>query len=79
MSRTNIYRMRAFYLAHPAEIVPQPVGRLSTEKTRPAIVPQPVGQIPETVADLPWAHHALLIERVPDAGARRFYAAAAMR
>lgn len=30
-SRTNVYRMRAFYLAYPGpeEIVPQPVGRIS--------------------------------------------------
>lgn len=57
LSRTNVYRMRAFYLAYESEceIVPQPVGQLaetgkSTEsqlakQAAALIVPQPVGQL----------------------------------
>ena len=57
LSRTNVYRMRAFYLAYEpeGEIVPQPVGQLAEKgdstKSRLArqaaasIVPQPVGQL----------------------------------
>ena len=57
LSRTNVYRMRAFYLAYEpkGEIVPQPVGQLAekgnSKESRLAkhaaalIVPQPVGQL----------------------------------
>ena len=57
LSRTNVYRMRAFYLAYESggEIVPQPAGQ-SAEKgdatesrqasqAAASIVPQPVGQL----------------------------------
>ncbi len=64
-SRTNIYRMRAFYLAYPAlqvaeAIVPQPVGRFS----------EPV---PADVPDLPWGHLGVLLERLKDPALRQWY------
>ncbi len=44
----------------------------------PEIVPQPVGRLaealPTTVADLPWGHHAFLLEKVKDPAARGWYA-----
>ncbi len=69
-SRTNIYRMRAFYLAHPAAeateaIVPQAVGRFSE--------PLPAG-----VPDLPWGHLSVLLERLKDPPLRAWYARAAV-
>lgn len=70
-SRTNVFRMRAFYLAYRAEIVPQPVGQTKGRLK----VPQPVGQmVPEPIASLPWGHNALLVERVKDGAARLWYA-----
>ncbi len=65
-SRTNVYRMRAFALAYPlensgSEIVPQPVGQLA--------VP-----LPATVPDLPWGHHATLLEKVKEPAPRAWYA-----
>jgi predicted nuclease of restriction endonuclease-like (RecB) superfamily len=65
-SRTNVYRMRAFYLAyHEAE----------------AIVPQPVGQftetgLPQAVAEIPWGHNATLVEQVKGLDERLWYARA---
>jgi predicted nuclease of restriction endonuclease-like (RecB) superfamily len=78
-SRTNVFRMRAFYLGYRSEIVPQPVGQTSRRKK----VPQAVGQTteaapPEPMANLPWGHNVLLIERVKDHAERLWYAAKAL-
>ena len=75
-SRTNIFRMRAFFLAYSnAEVVPQAVGQLNDE----AIVAQPVGQFevtpPEVVLNLPWGHNCVLIEKLKEHGSRNWYAA----
>ncbi len=59
LSRTNVYRMRAFYLAYATEptIVPQAAGRLAAKgkskesqlaKQASAIVPQAAGQLGHT-------------------------------
>lgn len=62
-SRTNLYRMRAFYAAYPV--------------TR-AIVPQVVGQtdspLPEPVLHIPWGHNVILIEKVKEQKERVWYA-----
>jgi predicted nuclease of restriction endonuclease-like (RecB) superfamily len=62
-SRTNLYRMRAFYAAYP-EI--------------PVIVPQVVGQtsspLPEPILHMPWGHNVILIEKVKDPAQRLWYA-----
>jgi len=54
-SRTNLYRMRAFYSAYP--------------HTSP-VVPQVVGQtdclLPEPVMHIPWGHNVILIAKVKD-------------
>ena len=65
-SRSNVYRMRAFYLAHPSknegsEVVPQLVGQMARA-------------LPIAVADLPWGHHAVLLEKVKETAAREWYA-----
>ena len=75
-SRTNIFRMRAFFLAYSnAEVVPQAVGQLNDE----AIVAQPVGQFevtpPEVVLNLPWGHNCVLIEKLKEQSSRSWYAA----
>lgn len=62
-SRTNLYRMRAFYAAYPVI---------------PAIVPQAVGQtgspLPEPVLHIPWGHNVILIEKIKDPAQRLWYA-----
>jgi predicted nuclease of restriction endonuclease-like (RecB) superfamily len=62
-SRTNVYRMRSFYLAY---------------RDFQANVPQLVGQfdknaLPPPFADLPWGHNVLLIEKVKDRAERIWY------
>jgi predicted nuclease of restriction endonuclease-like (RecB) superfamily len=63
-SRTNVYRMRAFYLAYcdTQAIVPQPVGQLDDR------------QVPSPLADLPWGHNVLLLEKLKDPAERFWYA-----
>ncbi len=80
-SRTNVFRMRAFYLAYkgPAEIVPQAVGQAKSGRK----VAQAVGQVsekgpPAAVANLPWGHNVLLFERIKDESQRLWYAAKAL-
>jgi predicted nuclease of restriction endonuclease-like (RecB) superfamily len=65
-SRTNVYRMRALFLAYQG-----------VEK----IVPQLVGQISETglplaIAELPWGQNVVLIEQIKDLHERIWYARA---
>lgn len=52
-SRTNLYRMRAFYLAYPetGAIVPQAVGQTGSS-------------LPEPLPDIPWGHNVILFEKV---------------
>jgi predicted nuclease of restriction endonuclease-like (RecB) superfamily len=55
-SRTNISRMRSFYLAY-------------------TIVPQAVGQINSLpIAQIPWGHNVLLIEKIKDLDEPIWYA-----
>jgi predicted nuclease of restriction endonuclease-like (RecB) superfamily len=75
-SRSNIFRMRKFFLAYSSagETVAQPVRQLAK-----AIVAQPVRQLakpilPQAVADIPWGHNVLLPEKLSDPAHRLWYA-----
>ncbi|MDR3634473.1 MAG: DUF1016 N-terminal domain-containing protein [Isosphaeraceae bacterium] len=65
-SRTNVYRMRAFYLAYQraGQIVPQPVGQISESG------------LPLAVAGIPWGHNIVLVEQSNDLRERLWYARA---
>lgn len=83
-SERNIDRMIAFHRAYPvpAEISPPPVAKLA----RPEKVPQAVAKLPAPIVQgvparlhdsllwcVPWAHHVVLMEKVKDLPARRWY------
>lgn len=83
-SERNIDRMIAFHRAYPApaEFSPPPVAKLA----RPEKVPQAVAKSPAPAAQdapargpdsvlwcVPWAHHVILMEKVKDLSARRWY------
>jgi hypothetical protein len=55
-SRTNVYRMRALFLAYRGaeKIVPQLVGQISETG------------LPMAVAELPWGQNVVLIEQIKD-------------
>jgi len=63
-SRTNIFRMRGFYLAYTKglTIVPQAVGQLDGVN------------LPQAAAAIPWGHNVILIEKVKDPRQRLWYA-----
>lgn len=62
-SARNIWRMRAFYLAYT-----QQVQELSNS------VAELDGQnLPQAVAEIPWGHNVLLLEKVKDVQARLWY------
>jgi predicted nuclease of restriction endonuclease-like (RecB) superfamily len=65
-SRTNVYRMRAFYLAYEGlgEFVPQAVGQIGADG------------LPLPTAAIPWGHNVVLIEQVKDPAERLWYARA---
>jgi predicted nuclease of restriction endonuclease-like (RecB) superfamily len=67
-SRTNVFRMRAFYLAYKglSEVVPQAVGQLSGQGP------------PDVITNLPWGHNVLLVEKIKDESQRLWYAAKAL-
>lgn len=80
-SRTNVFRMRAFYLScqSATESVPQPVGQVKSRRKVAQAVGQPAeSSLPETLANLPWGHNILLVERVKDCPQRHWYAAKAL-
>jgi len=84
-SERNIGRMIAFYREYPhaGEILPQPAAKLPgpTKSTRTAarnrevkLLPQAAARIPaELLWSIPWYHHIVLMEKVKDEAARRWY------
>ena len=65
-SRTNVYRMRALFLAYQGaeKIVPQLVGQISESG------------LPMAIAELPWGQNVVLIEQIKDLRERLWYARA---
>lgn len=78
-SERNIKRMLAFYRLYPqaaldAELVPQPVAQAAAPAPGRQEVPQPVALSPAALLlAVPWGHHAVLMEKVKDTAARRWY------
>lgn len=63
-SSRNIWRMRAFYLAYTDEVkkLPQPVAELN------GLI------LPQAVAEIPWGHNAILLEKLSNPLDRLWYA-----
>lgn len=64
LSPRNIWRMRAFYLAYPVSgmNLPQPVADLASNF------------LPQAVAEIPWGHNAVVVEKVKETQIRLWYA-----
>lgn len=58
-SSRNIWRMRSFYLAYP----PSPKEQLKDN----------FSFLPQAVAEIPWGHHSVILEKIKDKKARIFY------
>ena len=64
--------MLAFYREYPSAdvILPQSPGKL----TAMGKMPQPAAQLPDVLFwSIPWFHHVILMEKVKDLSARRWY------
>jgi predicted nuclease of restriction endonuclease-like (RecB) superfamily len=75
-SPRNVWRMRAFYLAWTEEgqKLRQPVGN-SDSKILPQLVAELDGQnLPRPVAEIPWGHNVLLLEKIANPILRLWYA-----
>ncbi len=71
-SERNIKRMLAFHRDYPDPLAmgQQAVAELSAS----AKVPQPVAQLSEPLLwSVPWAHHVILMDKVPELSTRRWY------
>lgn len=66
-SKTNFWRMRAFYLAYkPSVILPPPVGELPPDQNTKEF-------LPPAVAEIGWTHNYLILEKCKDPNERLFY------
>ena len=84
-SERNIGHMIAFYRAYsdPQEFLQQPAAKISdagkvqqaaAKKEIPSKVPQPVAPVGESLLwGIPWFHHVVLLQKVKDLTARRWY------
>jgi len=79
-SRSNVFRMRAFFLAYrPDEAVAQPVRqKKATRKVAQPVRLLPESTPPEAVAGIPWGHNVVLMQKVKDQAQRLWYAAKAV-
>ena len=87
-SRSNVFRMRAFYEAYApvaanlAQAVPKATGKKVAQAVRqlpPEEVAQPVRQLagtalPEVLAVVPWGHNIVLLQKLNDIAQRLWYA-----
>jgi predicted nuclease of restriction endonuclease-like (RecB) superfamily len=74
-SERNIGRMIAFYRAYPApaDFLPQAVAKLTASALLPQAVAKTTTHSDSILWTIPWGHHALLLEKVQDLTARRWY------
>ncbi len=79
-SERNIKRMLAFSREYPAmnSIVPQAVAQLpspeiASQSRAPSIVADDLTKVHQLVAQLPWGHHVILIEKVKNLRTRLWY------
>jgi predicted nuclease of restriction endonuclease-like (RecB) superfamily len=78
-SRSNVFRMRAFYLAYRTMgIVAQPVRQLKRPNVAQAVRQTAEAAPPKPVALLPWGHNVVLIQKVKGAEQRLWYASKAL-
>jgi DUF1016 N-terminal domain len=67
-SRSNVFRMRAFYVAYrPPQKVAQPVRQPKPSKKVAQVVPQLVEDVPPgAVSGIPWGHNVVLLQKVKE-------------
>jgi predicted nuclease of restriction endonuclease-like (RecB) superfamily len=76
-SERNIDRMLAFARAYPlpAEFSPQAVAKLPAPRKAPQAVAKTGAEADSLLWQIPWGHHALMLEKLATAELRRWYMA----
>jgi predicted nuclease of restriction endonuclease-like (RecB) superfamily len=84
-SPRNLKYMRAFAEAWPETVIVQQVGAqlAAPQKSKPPIMQVPLAQtvgsiVQRSVAQLPWRHHTILLDKLSSAEIRLWYAAKAV-
>jgi predicted nuclease of restriction endonuclease-like (RecB) superfamily len=72
-SPRNIWRMRAFYLAWACER-PRPTVAKRDRRRSARTAPQEREFLPQAVAEIPWGHNVILLEKLKDSAQRIWYA-----
>jgi predicted nuclease of restriction endonuclease-like (RecB) superfamily len=72
-SPRNIWRMRAFYLAWACDEPRPPVAKRGRERSI-RVTPQQRKFLPQAVAEIPWGHNVILLEKLKDSAQRIWYA-----
>ena len=71
-SPRNLRDMKRFYLAYADRAIwPQPVANLTEEEV--------IKFLPQLVAEIPWGHHRLILDKITDPSARLYYLRATAR
>jgi len=71
-SERNLKRMIAFFRAYPVEM-PQPVAQKGSFSKVPQAVAQLDSESFNTIKQIPWGHHFLLLEKIKDIEIRFWY------
>ncbi len=76
LSSRNIWRMRGFYFAYAGEeqILAQPARKLNKTNLAQSVRESPIPFLPQVVAEIPWSHNVILMEKVKDYNERLWYA-----
>jgi predicted nuclease of restriction endonuclease-like (RecB) superfamily len=72
-SPRNIWRMRAFYIAWVRD-KPQPKGAKSGRLRSARVPPREREFLPRAVAEIPWGHNIVLLEKLKNSAQRIWYA-----
>ena len=74
-SPRNVWRMRAFYLAWtPSEPAPLAIGKKVRKKLPRAVADLSSRFLPQAVAEIPWGHNVILLEKLNNMAQRLWYA-----
>lgn len=78
-SRSNVFRMRAFYSAYvePGKVA-RPVRLTNSEKVAQPVRQLADDQLPEVLAGIPWGHNVILLQKLNANNERLWYAGKAM-
>ncbi len=75
-SSSNVWRMRTFYLAYTKELtnLAQPVRDSRADDLSQPVTDSLTAGLPHPVAEIPWGHNIVLLQKLKDSAKRLWYA-----